>query len=109
MNRTVGLEECERDDVLFFNDGVVAFGRTAVPCTDASERHILLPFDAKIYTTNQAVTRLTIVDPVRLDSSVYSVDELSDTRLVLSQVRNERPIIPLGPLNYSITYSFRAR
>ena len=106
---TVGLDPCEQDDVVFFNEGVVAYGQAGEACPDGSLPSVLSPFDKNAYATDLDVTDLTITDPTTQTSSVYRVDLLTESQFVISQLRRVPEAPPVPAYQYSITYRFVAR
>ena len=106
---TVGLDPCEQDDVVFFNEGVLAYGEAGEECPTGSAPSVLQPFDTKTYATDLDVTDLTISDPATQTSSVYRVELLTQSQLVIGQVRTVPEDLPVPAYQYTITYRFVAR
>lgn len=109
INRLTGLEPCEQDDVLFFESGVSAYGRTGEPCPATGNTHILTPFHEKSYSSDLEVTRLTLTDPVSGGVSEYNVERISASELVLSQQRTTSNAGIIPAYTYNIRYRFTAR
>lgn len=106
---TVGLDPCEQDDVIFFNDGVLAYGQAGEECPAGSLPSVLLPFDKKAYATDLDVTDLTITDPTTQTASVYRVELLTESQFVIGQLRRVPENLPVPAYQYTITYRFVAR
>ncbi|NJB85353.1 hypothetical protein GGR26_001098 [Lewinella marina] len=104
-----GVEDCERDDVLFFDAGWVVLIKNGADCPENSPPHVLAGFDLKRYSTDFSVTRLTLTDDARSESSEYEVVELDDERLVVRQSRRVENNLILPSFSYTITYTFRGR
>lgn len=109
VEATVGLQPCEQDDVVFFDNGIVAYGQDGEPCPANSGPSVLMPFDTKTYSTDLQVTDLTITDPATQTNSVYRVDLLTEESLVITQTRVVPESLPVPEYRYEITYRFTAR
>ena len=105
----VGLDPCEQDDVVFFNEGVLAYGEVGEACPAGAAPSVLLPFNNKSYATDLDVTDLTVTDPTTQQSSVYRVELLTESQLVIGQLRRVPEDLPVPGYQYTITYRFVAR
>ncbi|THH41474.1 hypothetical protein [Neolewinella litorea] len=103
------IEDCERDDVLFFDGGLVVLVKDGADCPENSPPHVLDVFDLKRYSSDLSVTRLTLSDQANTESTEYEVVEVSEELLVLRQDRTVENNLILPPFSYTVTYTFRAR
>ncbi|WP_116124413.1 hypothetical protein [Lewinella sp. IMCC34183] len=104
-----GVDDCERDDALFFESGVVAYGVAGTACDSTSLPHVLTPFNRMRYATDIDVTTLTIISQDETERTPYNVERINGEELVIQRQRRmaENLLVPAYP--YNITYFFRAR
>ncbi len=108
VRQVTGVEDCERDDVLFLDDGITALGLAGEACADNAPKHVLTPFDRMTYSSDLEVTRVKFTDPADDTESVYQVIALNEQMLVLTRLRSytNDPVVP--KVDYGVTYHFTA-
>lgn len=104
-----GVEDCELDNVIFFDQGVVAVIENGQPCPAGSGPDVLVDFNPRRYSSDLEVTRLTLNDDDGTFFTEYTVTTITPEAFSLQQDRTVTGNLVLPNFTYSITYNFRAR
>ena len=101
------VEDCDQDDGLFFSaDGATQLLRRFTVCPDG-DLNVLDRFHARAYALTADAASLTFRDASGSNPDTYAVEELTATKLRISQVRTLEDSL-VGTFMYDIEYDFTA-
>lgn len=107
-NEETGVDDCDRDDVLFFlENSQMRIIKGMVTCPGAGDPTVLMDFNDNFYSSDLQATRMNVRSPDDVELGVYTIEELDANNFRLSTTKTYSDLL-VGSFTYELTYIMRA-